>query len=183
MSKIGKRLIKIPDGVALEQKDGVVRIKGPKGELSLRLPAKVKVETADRDIRVSVARPEDRRQRALWGTFRSHLSNMVKGVTEGFEKKLEIVGVGYKAQVTGDKLVLNVGYSHPIELAVPEGLQVKVEKNVITVTGHDKQMAGEFAARIRRTRLPEPYKGKGIKYQNEVIRRKAGKVVKAVGVG
>ena len=145
------------------------------------LHPKVRVVQEGDKIMVSVLKPEDRRQKALWGTFRSLLANAVMGVTSGFEKQLEIVGVGYKAQVTGQKLIMNLGYSHPIELGVPAGMTVKVEKNLIIIKGNDKQAVGEFASLIRSKRKPEPYKGKGVKYVGEVIRRKAGKVVKAVG--
>ncbi len=147
------------------------------------LHPKVKVEMKDNEITVSVGNQENKQQRALWGLFRALINNMVVGVTTGFTKILEINGVGYKAAMSGRKLVLNLGYSHPIELEVPAGLEAKVEKNVITVTGADRQVVGQFCAVIRSKREPEPYKGKGIKYQDEVIRRKAGKVVKAVGGG
>lgn len=181
MSKIGKKLITIPDGVAVTVEQTSVRMKGPKGELEVRLHPKVAAVLDGALLQVSVKKPEDRRQKALWGTFRALLANALAGVTSGFEKKLEIVGVGYKAQTSGQKLTLNLGYSHPVELEAPAGLAVQVEKNTITVSGIDKQAVGEFAALIRSMRKPEPYKGKGIKYQDEVIRRKAGKVVKAVG--
>ncbi|OGE76251.1 MAG: 50S ribosomal protein L6 [Candidatus Doudnabacteria bacterium RIFCSPHIGHO2_02_FULL_48_21] len=181
MSKIGKKIIAIPSGVEVAVAPTEVKIKGPKGESVVALHPKVAVTAADNTLSVSVKNPDDRRQKALWGTFRSLIANAVTGVTAGFEKKLDIVGVGYKAQMSADKLILNLGYSHPIELAVPAGLDVKVEKNTITVNGFDKQAVGEFAALVRSQRKPEPYKGKGVKYQNEVVRRKAGKVVKAVG--
>lgn len=183
MSKIGKKSINIPEGVEVSIADSVVSAKGPKGELLLTLHPKVEVVMADKKLNVRVRKPEDRRQKALWGTFRSLLQNLVQGVSEGFERKLEVIGVGYKAAVAGETLVLNLGYSHPIELSIPKGLTVKLEKNVILVSGADKQEVGSFAALIRSHRKPEPYKGKGIKYQGEVIRRKAGKVVKAVGAG
>lgn len=183
MSKVGKKPIKIPENVQVSVSDSAVTVKGPKGELKQMLHPKVRLAVEKGEIRVSVLKPEDRRQRALWGTFWALLRNMVAGVTAGFEKRLEIVGVGYRAQVAGNKLVLSIGYSHPVELLIPPGLEAKMEKNVITVTGQDKQAVGEFAAYIRSRRKPEPYKGKGIKYAGEVIRRKAGKVVKAVGAG
>src|SRR3989338_423223 len=183
MSKIGKKLIIIPDGVQVSISGSLVSVKGPKGEQGLTLHPKVSAEIADKQIKVSVKNPEDRRQKALWGTFRSLLASAVMGVTKGFEKKLEIVGVGYKASVAVDKLVLNLGFSHPIELVIPKDMEVKVEKNVITIRGWSKQEVGEFVDHVRSQRKPEPYKGKGIKYSDEVIRRKAGKVVKAVGAG
>ena len=183
MSRIGKKPIAIPAGVTVDLKPEMIKIKGPKGELSLPMHAKVKVEMKDNELTVNVANEENKQQRALWGLFRALINNMVVGVTTGFTKVLEINGVGYKAAMTGRKLVLNLGYSHPIELEVPAGLEAKVEKNVITVTGADRQVVGQFCAVVRSKREPEPYKGKGIKYQDEVIRRKAGKVVKAVGGG
>jgi large subunit ribosomal protein L6 len=183
MSRIGKKPVIIPSGVTIELKDETLKVKGPKGELTLAIHPKVLVEHKDSEITVSVKKPEEKTQRALWGLFRSLISNMVVGVTTGFTKVLEINGVGYKAAVTGKKLVLNLGYSHPIEMEVPAGLEAKIEKNVITITGIDRQAVGQFAAVVRSQRQPEPYKGKGIKYNDEVIRRKAGKVVKAVGGG
>lgn len=181
MSKIGKKPITIPAGVTLEVKDGRVAVKGTKGELQVPLHPKVSVAVADGTATVSVKNEEDKRQKALWGTFRSLIAGAIAGVTEGFTKRLMIQGVGYKAAVSGDKLVLNLGYSHPIELAVPKGLTAVIEKNVIIISGTDKQMVGQFAAVVRAKRPPEPYKGKGIRYEDEVVRRKAGKVVKAVG--
>ena len=181
MSKIGKKPIEIPEGVQVSLVENLLKVKGPKGELGLDLHSKVQIKQDNKVISVTVKDREDRRQRALWGTFRSLVRNMITGVTAGFEKKLEITGVGYKASVAGTKLVLNLGYSHPIEIEIPKGLEVKVEQNTINIAGADRQAVGEFAALIRSQRKPEPYKGKGIKYQGEVIRRKAGKVVKAVG--
>ncbi len=181
MSKIGKKPIVVPEAVQVDVRDGQATIKGPKGEQIVKLHPAVRVLLSQKELRVTVANPENRKQRALWGTFRALLQNAVQGAVQGFERKLEVVGVGYKAAVSGQKLVLNLGYSHPIELSIPPGLEVKVEKNMITVTGANKQEVGEFAARIRSKRPPEPYKGKGVKYQDEVIRRKPGKVVKAVG--
>jgi len=183
MSKIGQKPIAIPDTVTLTLSKTEVKFKGPKGEESVVLHPKVRVSEKDKQLTVSVPHPDDRRQRALWGTFRSLLMNAVTGVTAGFERKLDIVGVGYKAAVAGQKLTLTLGDSHPIVATVPKGLAVKVEKNSITVSGTNKQIVGEFSAFIRSRRPPEPYKGKGIKYSDEVIRRKAGKVVKAVGAG
>lgn len=181
MSKIGKKLISVPEGVQIVLQPPEITVKGPKGELKLAIHPKVLVKAQDKELLVSVKDPADRRQRALWGTFRSLLQNMITGVTEGFERRLEIVGVGYKAALVGNKMVLNLGYSHPVELAVPAGLEAKIEKNTIIITGPNRQMVGEFAALIRSRRKPEPYKGKGIRYTDEVVRRKAGKVVKAVG--
>lgn len=183
MSKIGKKLITIPEGVQVSMANDIITVKGPKGEQSIVLEPRVQVEIQEGQLKVAVKNPHDRRQAALWGTFRALLENAVRGVTEGFEVKLEVIGVGYKAGVEGQELVLHLGYSHPITLPIPEGLTVRVEKNVISVSGAGKQAVGQFAALIRSHRRPEPYKGKGIKYQDEVIRRKPGKVVKAVGAG
>ena len=181
MSKIGKKSITIPDGVTVTVADALVKVKGPKGEVAVSLHPKVLIVVEDKQVKVSVKNAEDRRQKALWGTFRSLVQNAVTGVTTGFEKKLEIIGVGYKSVVSGAKLNMSLGYSHPVDLEIPKGLEVKVEKNVLTVSGIDKQLVGEFAAHIRSYRKPEPYKGKGIRYSDERVRRKAGKVVKAVG--
>lgn len=181
MSKIGKKLITIPAGVQVSLVNDKVTAKGPKGELSLSLHPKVSVHIDGQELQVSVKNQEQAQSKALWGTFRSLLQNMVQGVSAGFEKKLEIVGTGYKASVSSGKLILNLGFSHPLELSIPKGLEVKVEKNTVSVAGADKQLVGEFAALVRSQRKPEPYKGKGVKYADEVVRRKAGKVVKAVG--
>lgn len=183
MSRIGKKPIIIPAGVTVEATSDMVKVKGPKGELTLDMHPNVRIEKTDSEILVKVEKEDQKQQKALWGLFRSLISNMVSGVTLGFTKVLEINGVGYKAVVNGTKLVLNLGYSHPIEMEVPAGLEVKIEKNQLSITGIDKQQVGQFAAVIRDQRPPEPYKGKGIKYLGEVIRRKAGKVVKAVGGG
>jgi large subunit ribosomal protein L6 len=183
MSRIGKKPISIPSGATADIKGNTVKIKGPKGELSLEVHKKVKLSKENNSIMVSVAKTNNKTEKALWGLSRSLLNNMVLGVTEGFTKTLEINGVGYKASVSGKKLILHLGYSHPIEMDIPEGLEVKVDKNVVTVTGADKQAVGQFAAVVRQKRPPEPYKGKGVKYAEEIIRRKAGKVVKAVGGG
>jgi len=183
MSKIGKKFIVIPDGVQIALVNGMVKVKGPKGEIDLPLHPKVKLELTDKQATVSVGKPEDRRQNALWGTFRSLIENAVVGVAKGFEKRLEVQGVGYKASVAAGKLTLNLGYSHPVEMVVPKGLEAKIEKNIIIVSGFDRQVVGQFAAIVRSQRKPEPYKGKGIRYVGEVVRRKAGKVVKAVGAG
>jgi large subunit ribosomal protein L6 len=183
MSRIGKKPVVIPGGVTVDISGETLKVKGPKGELSLVVHPKVTVAQKDSEILVSVKHEDNKQERALWGLFRALINNMVVGVTSGFTKILEINGVGYKAAMAGRKLVLNLGFSHPIEMETPAGLEAKVEKNVITITGADRQAVGQFAAVVRSQREPEPYKGKGIKYQDEVIRRKAGKVVKAVGGG
>jgi len=186
MSRIGKKPIILPNGVEVEIKDDQIEIKGPKGTLTQPLHPKVSVdleETKDetgpkRQLRVKL-KDKSKKSLALWGLFRSLIFNMVQGVTEGVEKKLEIEGVGYRASVEGNKLVLNIGFSHPIEIEAPPGINFQVDKNVITVSGIDKQLVGQVAAKIRDQRKPEPYKGKGIRYLGEEIRRKPGK--KAVG--
>lgn len=183
MSKIGKKPITIPDGVQVSVVDGMVRVKGPEGEQEVPLHRHVQVSADAGTMKVAVKNPDDRRQHALWGTFRSLLQNAVSGAAAPHKRQLEIQGVGYKAAVAGDKLALALGFSHPVEIPIPKGLAVKVEKNIITVSGHDRQAVGQFAAVVRSKRKPEPYKGKGIRYVGEVVRRKAGKVVKAVGAG
>lgn len=183
MSRVGKKPVVIPAGVTVELKDETLKIKGPKGELVLPVHPKVTITQAESELTVSVKRPDVKAEKALWGLFRALINNMVVGVTTGFTKTLEINGVGYKASMSGTKLVMALGYSHPIEMETPKGLEAKVEKNIITITGIDRQLVGQFAAEIRSQREPEPYKGKGIKYSDETIRRKAGKVVKAVGGG
>ena len=175
MSRLGKLPIKLPQGIQARLEDGFVIVKGPKGELKEALPKEVKVEIKDDEIVTSIADPKSKSQKALWGLMRSLINNMVTGVENGFEKKLEINGVGFKAQVSGQKLVLNVGFSHPVEYSLPEGVSAEVEKNIITISGIDKQLVGDTAAQIRKIRKPEPYKGKGIKYIDEVIRRKESK--------
>ena len=175
MSRIGKQLINIPTGVDFKIEDGVIVIKGPKGELKQAGHPQVKVEAKDGIITIGILDEKDKSQRALWGLYGSLVKNMVIGVTTGFVKKLEINGVGMKAAVAGNNLVLNVGFSHPVEFKIPEGMQITVEGNVISVGGTDKQIVGEIAAQIRKVKKVEPYKGKGIKYAGEVVRRKAGK--------
>jgi large subunit ribosomal protein L6 len=175
MSRIGRQPITIPEEVEVKVVSGKVTVKGPKGELSQDIHRWVKVEQKGNQLIVSVKNPEEEKQKSLWGLFRRLIDNMIRGVTEGFSRQLEISGIGYKATVTGDALILHLGHSHPIEYKIPQGIEIKVEKNVITVSGIDKQMVGQTAAEIRNLRKPEPYKGKGIKYIDEVIRRKVGK--------
>lgn len=179
MSRIGKQPIPLPEKTTVTQSDGQIFVKGPKGQLSLVLHPHVTVTQADNQLTVSVANIEDRHDRALWGLFRTLVANLVTGVTVGYQKQLVMTGVGFKAAVTGKKITFNLGFSHPIEFPLPEGIEAKMEKDTITVSGIDKQLVGAVAANIRRLKEPEPYKGKGIRYSTEVIRRKAGKVVKA----
>lgn len=175
MSRVGKNPIDIPDGVEVSVNKGVVSVKGPKGDLSREVNLQVGVEVKDNQLLVT--RPNDSKfHRSLHGLYRSLLRNMVQGVTEGFEKKLEIIGVGYRAELRNGRLTLQVGYSHPIVMVPPEGIEIAVENQTqITVRGIDKELVGQVAAKIRSFRPPEPYKGKGIKYADEYVRRKAGK--------
>lgn len=175
MSRIGKKIRQLPSGVSAEVKGAELAIKGPKGELKQRLHPHVSVVINGSELTVQVANSQNKRDRALWGTFSSIIHNMIQGVTAGFQKKLEINGVGYKAALKGTDLSLEVGFTHPVLVKAPAGITFLVEKNVITITGSDKQLVGETAAGIRKIRKPEPYKGKGIKYADEVLRRKAGK--------
>jgi large subunit ribosomal protein L6 len=183
MSRVGKKPVIIPSGVTAEMKDQIFTVKGPKGTLTMPVHEKVSIAVNGQEINVDVAKKEDKKEKALWGLFRSLVQNMVEGVEKGFEKKLEVNGVGFKVALAGTKLTLNLGFSHPIDMEIPTDVKVEVEKNLITVSGSDKQRVGQFAAEIRELKKPEPYKGKGIKYIDEVVRRKAGKVVKAVGGG
>jgi len=179
MSRVGKKILQIPSGVDVKVDGAVVKVKGPKGELSLKLHPHVTVAIADKELTVDVADHELVKDRALWGLFRRLIGNMITGVTKGYEKKLEINGVGFKAAVQGKSLKLEVGFSHEVDFPIPAGVNVAVDKNVITVTGIDRQLVGEVAAGIRSVKKPEPYQGKGIKYLDEVIHRKAGKAAKA----
>ena len=178
MSRIGKMPVVIPAGVTVDIQPGnVVTVKGPKGELKRELDHEMTLEQKDNEI--IVTRPDDlKRHKALHGLTRALLHNMVVGVTDGFTKTLEINGVGYRAQKQGKKLVLSLGYSHPIEMEDPEGVESTVEGNKIVVKGISKEKVGQYAANIREKRGPEPYKGKGIKYSDEIIRRKVGKTGK-----
>ena len=178
MSRIGKMPIAVPAGVTVDiAENNKVTVKGPKGELSRALAPEMEIKM-DGDV-ITVTRPNDlKRNRALHGLTRTLINNMIIGVTEGYKKTLEVNGVGYRASKQGKKLVLNIGYSHPVEMEDPEGLETTVEDNKIVVSGIDKEKVGQYAAEIRSTRAPEPYKGKGIKYDYEVIRRKVGKTGK-----
>ncbi len=178
MSRIGKRPIPIPSGVTVNIKGSHVAVKGPKGNLERELADLISVEQEGNEIKVS-PKNDSRTARQLHGLSRTLVANMVEGVSKGFEKRLQIIGVGYRAQAQGQKLTLNVGYSKPVEMQMPPGIQVAVEKNTdVIVTGIDKEVVGNVSAKIRAVRSPEPYKGKGIRYQNEAVRRKAGKTGK-----
>jgi large subunit ribosomal protein L6 len=175
MSRIGRKPIEVPEGVTVDVGSGVVSVKGPKGELSQAVSRDMKV--AQEDGTLTIERPTDRGEhRALHGLTRSLIANMVEGVTAGYEKRLEIQGVGYRARLQGKSLELSVGYSHGVTIQAPEGIEFEVpQQTEVIVRGIDKQLVGEIAARIRRVRPPEPYKGKGIRYAGEQVRRKVGK--------
>lgn len=175
MSRIGKKPIPIPEGIKVDIKDGEVTVTGSKGSLKQQIPEGVVVKVEGDDL-VVVSENSSRRSRSFQGLARALLSNMVTGVSQGIEKILEINGLGYRADVEGNVLVLNIGYSQPVRFQIPEGIEAKVDRNtVVTIKGIDKQLVGQVAADIRNFRRPEPYKGKGIKYIDERIRRKAGK--------
>ncbi len=175
MSRIGKKPITIPSGVTIEVSGSDVTVTGPKGSLKQAVVSGIKVEIHENELSV-IAENQSRKVRSFQGLTRSLLANMIQGVSEGVKKVLEISGLGYKAELDGNTLVLNVGYSHAVRFDLPEGITAAIEKNtVVTLSGIDKQMVGQVAANIRAVRKPEPYKGKGIRYANEKIRRKAGK--------
>lgn len=178
MSRIGLKPIEVPSGVEIKIDGSTVSVKGPKGELSRTIHHEMTVKQEDNVV--TVERPSDHKDhRALHGTTRSMVNNMVEGVSKGFEKRLELVGVGYRAQKTGNKVVLNVGLSHPVEFVEGNGLEIEVPANTkITVKGIDKESVGALASNIRAVRIPEPYKGKGIRYEGEMVRRKEGKTGK-----
>lgn len=183
MSKIGKKSIKIPEGVKVEIQNQEIIITGSKGIVEIKIAGNVSLEKEDdSEIRV-ILRDKSRGAKSIHGTTRALIANAIKGVSEGWSKALEFVGTGYKAEVVGNTLVLNVGYSHPIKIDAPESISYKVEKSEITVEGVDKELVGQIAAKIRRVRPPEPYKGKGIKYKGEIVRRKPGKAARAAGTG
>jgi large subunit ribosomal protein L6 len=176
MSRLGKLPIKIPAGTQVNIGSSSITVKGPKGELKQELLKAIKAEINDNnELIISVNNPEDKKEKSFWGLFRALINNMVIGVNEGYQKKLEIKGVGYKVAVNGDKINLSLGFSHPIEFPLPAGTSAIAEGNFLTIIGIDKQLVGELAAQIRKLRKPEPYKGKGIRYIDEVVRRKAGK--------
>ncbi|WP_404450876.1 50S ribosomal protein L6 [Virgibacillus necropolis] len=178
MSRIGLKPIEIPDGVEVKLDGNTVTVKGPKGELTRNFHNDMKVVIEDNVV--TVERPSDHKEhRALHGTTRSIISNLIEGVHKGFTKNLELVGVGYRAQKQGEKVVLNAGYSHPVEIEPKEGIDIEVPKNTqMIVKGIDKELVGAVAAKIRAIRPPEPYKGKGIRYEGEYVRRKEGKTAK-----
>lgn len=180
MSKIGKQPINIPDKVNVEIKDRELSVEGPRGKLSIHLPRPINIELKDQEVRVT-SKGKSKNVNALWGTYRALVNNMVKGVTEGWRKELELVGTGYRAELQGKTLTVTVGYSHPIKFEAPEGIEFNAQKTMITISGNDKEKVGQVAAEIRSIRPPEPYKGKGIRYKDEYVRRKPGKAAKAQG--
>ncbi len=176
MSRIGKKPIKIPEKVKVTIEGQKVLVEGPKGKLERKFRPEIGVKIENNEI-VVFPKIETKKTKALWGTTRQIIFNMVEGVTKGFEKKLEIKGLGYKAQLEGKTLILHVGFSHPVKVEIPEGINVSVEKNIISVSGIDKELVGQVAAKIKQVKPAEPYKEKGIKYVGEKIRRKVAKKV------
>ena len=202
MSRVGKKPIIIPGGVEVKIEDNIVIVKGPKGELSYETRPEIEAVIKEGkifvlpqiDTKLRTKTPKEnkfptgqassvrgKKAKVLWGLTRTLISNLIKGVTEGYQKKLEIEGLGYRAALEGEDLILQVGFTHPVKIKCPAGIKFSVEKNVITVSGIDKELVGQVAAKIRRVRPPEPYKGKGIRYFGEVIRRKAGKRAATTG--
>jgi large subunit ribosomal protein L6 len=181
MSKIGKKEIIIKEGVTVTLENGAVKVTGTKGTLFFPLPKGIAIKIADGKINVSQEKDNDPETRALFGLTRAYVANLITGVSTGFDRKLELTGVGYRAQAAGSSLTLSLGFSHQVHFKAPEGVTFTVAENVITISGADKVLVGNTAAKIRALRPPEPYKGKGIKYVGEKIRRKAGKAAKAVG--
>ncbi len=176
MSRIGNKEIILPSGVTLEITPTLIKVNGPKGQLEVNIPRGIEVELNDQSVLVK--RKSDN-FKAFHGLVRSLLANAIEGVEKGFEKKLELHGVGYRAALEGNDLNLSLGFSHPVKVTAPDGIQFKVEKNTIIVSGIDKQSVGQVSAEIRSYRKPEPYKGKGVRYSDEIVRRKAGKAAKA----
>ncbi len=179
MSRIGKKIIAVPQGVTVAVENGVITVTGPKGSLQQQLHPVVSIEQNEEGLQVKVANEENKQQRAVWGLFGSLIRNMIEGVVNGYKKELEVNGVGYRVAMKGTDIELNVGFSHPVTFKVPAGVTATTQDNRITIEGIDKQLVGETAAQIRKIRKPEPYLGKGIKYVDEEIRRKAGKAASA----
>jgi large subunit ribosomal protein L6 len=178
MSRIGKKPVEIPDGVEVKVSGRKVSVKGPKGSLDFDFHDDVEVKVSEKEVLVAAKR-STKQASALWGLTRMLVSNMIGGVTKGYEKQLELQGVGFRMAVQGKKLNMALGFSHPIEVEIPEGLEAKIDKSILTISGMDKQKVGQFAASIRAMKKVEPYKGKGFRYVGEIVRKKAGK--KAVG--
>ena len=174
MSRIGKQEILIPSGIKVAQSNGTLTVTGPKGALSKIFRDDITITITDKAVNLNVKR-NDKFSKALWGTYASHIKNMIKGVQAPYQKKLVLEGVGFKSEVKGKELHLALGFSHPVVIKIPEGITMKAEKNVMTIDGIDKELVGSFTAAVRALKKPEPYKGKGMRYENEVIRRKQGK--------
>lgn len=181
MSKIGRQPINLPEGVKVKAADGEIVVTGPKGTLSAKLAREIKIISEGNRVKVE-AKSKSRKARMMHGTTRALIANMAKGVDEGWTKELELVGTGYRSEISGNKLVILVGFSHPVEMEIPEELSVKAEKTNIEIKGIDKEKVGQFAAKVRAIRPPEPYKGKGIRYKDEEVRRKPGKAAKGPGI-
>lgn len=175
MSRIGKQTIIIPKGTEVEMTGSTLFVKGPKGSLSRDFVGGVSININGEEITFTPSKIDDKKVRSLWGTYASHVKNMIIGVNEGYTKKLILEGVGFKSEVSGKSLNLALGFSHPVKINIPEGLEVTAEKNNITIIGIDKELVGRFTAEVRSLKKPEPYKGKGFRYSDEVIRRKQGK--------
>lgn len=175
MSRIGKKIIEILPNTEVKIEKDKIFVKGPKGELSLKIHPAIIINKENFSLKLDIRNRENKKEKSLWGTFQRLISNMIFGVNQGYEKKLELIGVGYRASIEKNRLVLNLGFSHPVNFMLPVGIEAKIEKNIITITGVDKQQIGEIAAQIRRIKKPEPYKGTGIRYFGEVVRKKAGK--------
>ena len=174
MSRIGKTALKIPTGVEVSHTGGVITVKGPKGTITKNTTSDVTITVKDGEV-LFAKNNSSQLAKKLWGTYASHTANMIEGVTKGFKKQLIIEGVGFKSELKGDTIIMRLGFSHPVEVKVPKGLSVAVKDNKIDIEGCDKEMVGQFAANVRGYKEPEPYKGKGIRYSDEVIRRKQGK--------
>ncbi len=174
MSRVGKKIINIPEGVEISIDKDKITAKGPKGELSVAIPEEIKVEMKDKEITVS-EKKKNKVSRALWGTIRALIFNIIKGVSEGYTKELQIKGVGYRAEMQGENIVLRVGFSHPVEVKKEEGVELAINKDIITVSGIEKELVNRVAADIRKVRPPDAYKGKGIRYKDEVVVLKEGK--------
>jgi large subunit ribosomal protein L6 len=180
MSRVGKKPILIPQGVEVKVEGQNVLVKGPKGELNFEVRREIGIEIKDNNV-IVFPQKQIKKVAALWGTTRAIIANMVKGVVSGYEEKLEVIGIGFKAKMEGGTLVLEVGFSHPIKIEKPENINFTIEKNIITITGINKELVGQIAAKIRKVKVPEPYKGTGIKYIDEIIKKKAGKKVTTAG--
>lgn len=180
MSRIGKLPVLIPEGVEVKVDGKIFSVSGPKGKITLKLPREVGIVIKDNNIKVE-PKSKSNKANALHGTYRALVSNSVEGVTKGWDKTLELVGTGYRVELSGKDLIISIGFSHPVTVKAPEGIEFKAEKTRITVSGIDKELVGQVAANIRAIRPPEPYKGKGIRYKDEVVRRKPGKAAKAQG--